>query len=154
MVSFWKSIVLISIVFIVLFVTIIFADAEGLISAPERSSPGDWIKEDQIRVYSDHINLDIKNANWSKFTNTNSMDPFLDEASNAIEIMPESPEDIQVGDIISYETVYGILIHRVTEIGEDGDGIYYIMKGDNNTLRDPFKVRFSDVHGVLVAIIY
>lgn len=131
------------------------ADTQGnIFTAPERSSPGDWIKEEQIKVYDSRIILEIENANWSQFTNTNSMDPFLDEDANAIEIVPKDPSDIQQGDIISYHTVFGVLIHRVIKVGEDDDGIYYLVQGDNNSFRDPFKIRFEDVEGVLVAIIY
>jgi len=91
------------------------------------------------------------------------MDPLLDEDSHAIEISPATPEQINVGDIISYQTEMGVIIRRVVENrgdeedgenGEDGEGIYYIVKGDNNKFHDPFKVRFADVVGVVVAIIY
>ncbi len=120
----------------------------------ELSSPGDWVGQEQIKVYPNQIILDIENALWSKFTNTNSMDPFLDESTNAIEIVPENPDSINVGDIISYQTDQGVIIHRVIEKGKDEKGIYYIVKGDNNRFNDPFKVRFADVVGVVVAIIY
>jgi len=85
------------------------------------------------------------------------MDPLLDEDSHAIEISPATPEQINVGDIISYQTEMGVIIRRVVENRgdeEDGEGIYYIVKGDNNKFHDPFKVRFADVVGVVVAIIY
>lgn len=120
----------------------------------ELSSPSDWVKEEQIRVYENGIILDVKNASWANFTDTNSMDPLIDEQVNAIEILPEDADQINAGDIISYKTKYGIIIHRVIEKGEDEEGIYYIVKGDNNRLRDPFKVRFEDVKGVVVAIVY
>ncbi|OGZ62817.1 MAG: hypothetical protein A2639_01975 [Candidatus Staskawiczbacteria bacterium RIFCSPHIGHO2_01_FULL_34_27] len=82
------------------------------------------------------------------------MDPFIDEDSHAIEIIPDSPGKIQVGDVISYKTSYGIIIHRVINKGEDNKGVYYLVQGDNNTIRDPFKVRFDEVQGVVVAVIY
>jgi len=123
-------------------------------ASPEISSPSDWIKENQIQVYPNKVILEINQPMWSSFTNTNSMDPFLDETANAIEIKPQSPEQIKVGDIISYQTEYGLIIHRVIEKGEDELGPYFIVKGDNNINKDPFKVRFEDIKGVLVAIIY
>lgn len=82
------------------------------------------------------------------------MDPLIDEDSNAIEILPNSAEEINVGDVISYQTAYGVIIHRVIEKSEDQEGIYYIMKGDNSPFKDLQKVRFEDVKGVVVAIIY
>lgn len=122
----------------------------------ERESPSDWIKENQIHVYKDRIVIDIENAVWSRFTDTNSMDPIIDVTSNGIEVMPVSADQIQVGDVISYKSDYanGILIHRVIEKGKDEEGIYFIVKGDNNNSADPGKVRFSQVEGVLVGIIY
>ena len=122
----------------------------------EKLSPPDRIKESQIHIYEDKVVIDIENARWASFADTNSMDPFLDERSNAIQIIPENPEDIFVGDIISYNSVNfpAIIIHRVIEIREDEQGIYYITKGDNNPRPDPEKVRFNQVRRVLVGIIY
>ncbi|MBU0457393.1 MAG: hypothetical protein ABH824_03705 [Nanoarchaeota archaeon] len=120
----------------------------------EQHSPSNWVKEEQIKVYNDKVILDIQDAIWAGFTDTNSMDPFIDETSHAIEISPENPQSINLGDVISYQTEKGIIIHRVIEKGEDKKGIYYIVKGDNNRFEDPIKVRFEDVKGVLVAVIY
>ena len=126
----------------------------SIFGGKELQSPSDWVKEEQIKVYDDKIILDVQNAIWASFTNTNSMDPFLDETANAIEICPKDANAINVGDVISFQTSYGVVIHRVIDKGEDNKGIYYIVKGDNNTIRDPFKVRFEDVKGVVVAVIY
>ena len=126
----------------------------SIIGGQEQHSPGDWIKEGQISVYNDRVILELQNPLWASFTDTNSMDPYLDETSNAIEIQPNHPDDIVVGDIIAYKTGYGVLVHRVIEKGSDEHGVYYIVKGDNNQVRDPFKVRFQDIEGVVVAIIY
>ena len=82
------------------------------------------------------------------------MDPFIDENSHAIEIMPTYPLQIQVGDIIAYQLGNTVVIHRVIERGIDSIGTYYIVKGDNNVLQDPIPVRFEQVRGVVVAIIY
>lgn len=120
----------------------------------ELFSPGNWVQQDQIKVYQDKVVLNVSNATWAEFTNTNSMDPFLDETANALEVYPANPDQISVGDIISYQTPYGILIHRVIEKGRDENGIYYLVKGDNNRFPDPYKVRYRDVKGVVVAVIY
>jgi len=119
-------------------------------------SPYDRIKESQIKVYKDRVIIEIENAQWASFENTNSMDPVLDEEANAIQIIPESYNDVHIGDIISYESEYadGIFIHRVIIVGFDKDGWYCIAKGDNNPEPDPGKIRFSQIKKVLVAIIY
>lgn len=125
------------------------------ISAAELISPQDRITEDAIRVYDDRVVLLIDNPLWSSFTDTNSMDPLLDIGANGIEIIPESEENIHLGDVISYKNEEGnIVIHRVIEIGADKEGIYYIVKGDNNPIADQEKVRFEDIQGILVAVVY
>jgi hypothetical protein len=124
-------------------------------SSAEIMSPQDHVSEEQIRVYEDRVVLLIDNLLWSSFTNTNSMDPLLDIGANGIEIIPESEEDIHVGDVISYKNEKGdIVIHRVIEMNADNDGIYYVVKGDNNPIADSTKVRFVDVQGILVAVVY
>lgn len=120
----------------------------------ERISPGDHIKESQIRVYNDKVELNIQNAIWSRFADTNSMDPLLDAGSNGLEVVPSNAEDIQVGDIISYQSNDGIIVHRVIKIAEDEQGKYFIVKGDNNPAQDPGKVRFEQVKGIMVGVIY
>lgn len=128
----------------------------SLFSAREVSSPGNHIKKDQIHVYDDKIIIDLKGAQWAEFADTNSMDPVIDIGANSFEIIPSKPEDISVGDIISYQpsNYSGLIVHRVIVIGEDDDGWYAIVKGDNLSKADSEKVRFNQVNGVLVGIIY
>jgi signal peptidase I len=125
----------------------------NFINSNEINSPGDWIKENQISVYEDKVVLNVQNAIWASFTDTNSMDPFIDSGSNAIQIKPK-PGQISVGDVIAYKSSYGTIIHRVISIGLDDNGVYYTVKGDNNAFQDPSKVRFDDIVGVVVAVVY
>ena len=122
----------------------------------QRASPSDWIKENQILVFNSQVILDLKNAEWATFTDTHSMEPVLSSRSNAIEVKPKSADDIHVGDIISYKSEYsdGIIIHRVIEKGEDEQGAYFILKGDNNPYPDPGRIRFEQIQRVVVAIVY
>ena len=144
----------------IVFILIIIITSLGVLSfieepqAPEIQSPSNWIQESQIHVYPNQIILDINHASWARFTNTNSMDPFIDEDSHAIEIMPTYPIQIQVGDIIAYQLGDTVVIDRVIERGIDSIGYYYIVKGDNNAVQDPTPVRFEQVRGVVVAVIY
>lgn len=123
-------------------------------SSAEIMSPQDHITEDHIKVYDDQVVLEIDDPIWSSFTDTNSMDPLLDIGANGIEIIPQNEDDIHVGDVISYDSGSGIVIHRVIEIGADEEGIYYIVKGDNNPIADKEKVRFHQIQGILVAVVY
>lgn len=122
----------------------------------DKPSPYDRIKESQIHVQKDKVVIDLEDAQWSTFTDTNSMDPILDKGVNAIQIVPETPDEIKVGDIISYESEFaeGIIIHRVIEIGTDENGWYCIAKGDNNQRKDPGRIIFSQIRRVVVAIIF
>jgi len=97
---------------------------------PELISPNDWIDENQIMVLGDRVIITVKNASWAKFTDTNSMDPLFDINSNTIEIMPKSPYELKVGDIISYKSriLGALVIHRIVDIAEDKEGIYFVAK--------------------------
>ncbi|MFH1064634.1 MAG: signal peptidase I [Candidatus Woesearchaeota archaeon] len=125
-------------------------------SSPERLSPSDHIKENQIHVYDNNIVLDVKGASWAAFTDTNSMDPFFDETANSIEIRPASSAEVNPGDVISYRSSItdGLIVHRVISKGVDSAGDFFIVKGDNNPMQDPEKIRFNQIHGVLIGIIY
>ncbi len=119
-------------------------------------SPHDRIPDDRIKVLSDRVIIEVENASWASFTDTNSMDPFIDSEANSIEIKPRSEDDIHTGDVVSFRTSLadGVIIHRVIRTGEDEKGMYYITKGDNNPSADPGKRRFEDIEGVVVGVIY
>ena len=125
-------------------------------SIAAQENPKDRIPEKAIAVYKDRIILDLQNAQWATFTDTHSMEPVLFKGANAIEITPKSVDDIKVGDIISYRSEYaeGSIIHRVVYKGQDDEGTYFIMKGDNLQTSDPGRVRFEQIDRVVVAIIY
>jgi len=126
------------------------------LSGVERLSPPDHIKEEDIHVYSDRVVIDIQNPEWATFTISNSMDPIIDVGANSIQIVPQNESIVGLGDIASYESIYaeGTIIHRIVHIGEDRLGTYYYLKGDNNILKDPGKVRFDQIKRITVGIIY
>ncbi|MBI4738586.1 signal peptidase I [Candidatus Woesearchaeota archaeon] len=133
-----------------------FFSYSGLRKAPERLSPADHISESQIHVYSDKVVLDISKASWAQFADTDSMDPLLDKGANSIEIAPSKPEEISVGDVISYQSkiTNDVIVHRVIAKEVDDKGIYFLVKGDNNPAVDPQKVRFEDIRGIVVSVVY
>ncbi|MFH1010516.1 MAG: signal peptidase I [bacterium] len=123
---------------------------------PEQPSPRDRITESNILVYDDRVIIRVADPQWATFTDTNSMDPVIDAGANAIEIVPQSENDVQVGDIISYKSKFadGTIIHRIVYKGQDESGTYFVVKGDNNPSNDPGKIRFSQIERVVVGIIY
>lgn len=124
-------------------------------SSIERPSPSDIVKEDQIDVQKDKITLNIKGATWSSFANTNSMDPILDEDSNAIEVQAVC-DRLKVGDIVVYKSnLYGDhIVHRVYSIDSDDIGLFFRLKGDNNPALDPEKVRCDQIKYQVIGILY
>ena len=122
----------------------------------EINSPHDRIKEEQIKVYESLIILNVNNSELVSLENTNSMDPLIDEESNIIQIKPESEEDIHIGDLVSYEDIFTkkVILHRVVDIRADSLGKFFILKGDNVNSTDLIKVRFEQIKGIVVAIVY
>ncbi len=121
----------------------------------ELMSPSDHVKESQIHLTDNRVTITFdRQLSWARFTDSNSMDPVLDTGHNSIEIIPETTEDIRMGDIIAFDYNGDLIVHRVTEIGYDTDGWYATTKGDNNPTADPGKRRFDDIKYVTVMIIY
>lgn len=116
-------------------------------------APSNWLGEEDILILDDKIVLKLKGATLSSYTDSGSMSPTLDENANGIRIVPKSEEDIKVGDIISYRFAGMLIVHRVIEKAIDEDGVYFVVKGDNNLIGDG-KIRFKDIEYVTVAIIY
>ncbi|MCC7574073.1 hypothetical protein KO361_00575 [Candidatus Woesearchaeota archaeon] len=127
-------------------------------TADERNkpSPSNFFNTHQIRVYPDRVVLEAENIVWAGFEDTKSMLPIINKDSNALQIIPNCPEDIQLGDIVSYRSNYasGIIIHRVIHIDEDEQGIYFVLKGDNNPASDPGRIRCNQIDRKVIAILY
>jgi len=116
-------------------------------------APSDFVKENQIHIYDDRIVIDIEGASLSQYAPTRSMIPVLDEGSNGIRIVPDSEQEIHVGDIITFKQDNHYIVHRVIEKGRDNKGVYFIAKGDNNNVSDG-KVRFSDIKYKTIGVIW
>lgn len=122
----------------------------------EKNSPSDWIKEEKIHMYPDRIVVGMSHPTFRRIYNTNSMDPLFDETTTTIEIPLSSEDELNIGDIAAYTTEkydYAVL-HRIINISSDEKGKYFILKGDNNKEEDKEKVRFSQIEGVVVGILY
>jgi hypothetical protein len=122
----------------------------------EKDSPSTRLTSSNISLRGSRLIIELgDSASLGSVSDTGSMDP-VDVGSNTIKIKPKSFSDIEVGDIITYRPNYSDteIIHRVVKLGEDKDGLYVIAKGDNNPVSDPERIRFDQITGVLVAIIY
>jgi len=117
------------------------------------SSPSDFIEKDKILVYPEKVVINIPGATISSYQDTGSMEPVLDSNSNGIRIKPESEQEIQVGDIVTFRKQDILIVHRVIEKGVDSRGVYFVTKGDNNNFNDG-KIRFSDIEYLTIGILY
>lgn len=116
-------------------------------------APQDFINEKDIQIYEDKIIINIKDASIGRYASTGSMIPILDSNSNGIRIKPTSEEDIQIGDIITFEKSKNLIIHRVVDKGIDEKGVYFVTKGDNNSVVDG-KIRFEDIKYITIGVLW
>ena len=125
----------------------------GFGSMERDSAPGDHLSEEDIVVLRDRVCLKVDGASLSNYADSGSMLPILDKGANGVRIVPESENDVEVGDIISFRRGGLLIVHRVVEKGVDDDGVYFVMKGDANLVGDG-KIRFGDIEYVTIGIIY
>jgi len=127
-------------------------------------SPGDFVSKKDINVNSSKILIDLdhleKQIVLSNYDDSKSMFPLINNDSIGMGFRPDSSEEINIGDIISFwsfadiENKKRLVVHRVIDKGSDEKGIYFITKGDNNPKKDKQKVRFEEVDSVLIGILY
>ena len=125
-------------------------------STKEIPHPKNRITDEELLVKKNRVILNVEDVNWAYMLDSNSMDPLLDEGTTILLLMPDTAEDISAGDIIFFRsnlTEYNI-VHRVISQSSDQEGLYYVTMGDNNPNLDPLKVRFRDIIGVVIGIIY
>jgi len=116
-------------------------------------APSDTISEKDISVFADRVIINVHNATVSRYEGTGSMMPFIGTDANGIRVKPQSADEINVGDIISFNSSYGVIVHRVITKGSDVNGVYFITRGDNTYMQDA-KIRFNDILYKTVGILY
>ena len=83
-----------------------------------------------------------------------SMYPLLYKGAETILIKPPESE-IKLGDIINFRVKdVGLIVHRIVKIGTDDTGKYFVTRGDNNPVIDEYKIRYKNIEGVVIAILY
>ena len=133
-------------------IDIIFFPADGV----ERFSPSDWIHDEDVTTADTALTVQLDEPLVTHFANTNSMDPVLDEFTNGVEVKAHDVSDIHVGDIVAYFSEYSrqYIVHRVVKINYDSEGWYAIMRGDNQLYSDPGRIRWDQIEGVTVGLLY
>lgn len=130
-----------------------FTGFSFLSSKEKLSAPYGFINEKDIIVEPGKVTINLSDYVISKYDSSGSMIPVLDKGANGIGIKPKSPDDIHIGDIISFFQEEDLIVHRVIEKGVDEEGVFFVTKGDNNDFDDG-KIRFSQIDSVLVILIY
>ena len=74
------------------------------------------------------------------------------EAGDLIFVVPVEPEDLKVGDIITYMEGSTVVTHRIIEISTDEGGkLQFLTKGDANNTADTNPVSQDDLVGIYKA---
>lgn len=105
-----------------------------------------------------HVNLKAhpKEVWITPVADTNSMDPWFDETDRVV-LKRSDGTDVEVGDVVIYAKNgdnSDLIIHQVVARDRDAEGPFFVAKGLNNVLPDPFRVRPAWVRWVLVAVLY
>ena len=92
-------------------------------------------------VLAQHLNVVVSGSMEPEFYRG---DIVVVEKANlfGLGIQEFDPNDVQVGDIVVYnaEWVDEAVIHRVINITEINGSTYFVIKGDNNHVPDPYYV--------------
>ncbi len=127
----------------------------------EQPSPQDFIKRHQIFWNEDEGSVTIHGIKGRvripEIADTNSMDGLMDYGHNVLLVEEFDRNKLIVGDIVVFRpTMYrtNSIIHRISKIGEDEDGRWYFTRGDNNAIRDPYRLRNQHIGWLCIGIIY
>jgi hypothetical protein len=117
------------------------------------SAPTGNILQDNITAFPDRVVIMIDNATVSNYADTGSMLPLIDSKAHGIRIVPKSVNQINVGDLVTFNESGKMIVHRVVVKSTDSQGIYFITRGDNSQVNDNM-IRFSDIKYKTVGILY
>ncbi len=62
--------------------------------------------------------------------------------------------DVHIGDVVVYDAMWYSepVIHRVIDIQQINGSTYYIIKGDNNNVQDPYPVSPSQIKSKVISL--
>lgn len=104
-------------------------------------------------VLAQHLNVVVSGSMEPEFYRG---DIVVVEKANlfGLGIQEFDPNDVQVGDIVVYnaEWVDEAVIHRVINITEINGSTYFVIKGDNNNVPDPYYVSPNQITDRVVTL--
>jgi hypothetical protein len=87
-----------------------------------------------------------------------SMWPALEGGGYVLFTNISRPDQLSTGDIIIFSSrVDGKeieIVHRIIAVNESAGLYFYTTKGDNNTVQDPEQIRFEDIVGKVIGVLY
>ena len=126
------------------------------IPGAEKPSPAGIIPMGNVSWKTGEITIKVPGLTLAALEDSNSMDPLFDRGHLLIETTEFNPDELVVGDIVSYHAGSGsYIVHRIESIEEDENGRLFRFLGDNNVgRRDPYLVRAEHLRALVVGIIY
>ncbi len=122
----------------------------------QQKVPSNTLLDSQIINYVDKkIEITGECLSVDNVFGSGSMAPTFGENHSLIVDHCFNQSDIQIGDIICYDNnIDHSQSHRVFDIKEDSNGWYAVTKGDNSFWKDDYKVRLSDIDGIVMGVLY
>lgn len=106
---------------------------------------------DAVRVYSNEVRINVPGLRYAQVT-SNSMAPIITDKSVVFEKPVNSPNEIVVGDVISFyePSEDSVILHAVIEVMNVDGHMHYRTQGVANMWPDPWLVPFENVKGIMV----
>lgn len=108
---------------------------------------------DNITGTAEEIVLHGNKLSLGDVEDTNSMLPTIRQGNKIVYTKKFVKKDLQVGNIIFYENSDINFIHRIVQIGNDGQW-FAVAKGDNNFFPDEGKIRFEQIKLKVVGVLH
>jgi len=125
------------------------------VSGVERISPQGWVDFNRISMQQNKVVVNGDILRYGILADTNSMDGVMDAPHIVVGETVFDRNQLQVGDIVSYQTESSnTIIHQIIKIETDSEGRLYTLQGTNNDRPDTYQVRNENILSVLICLIY
>lgn len=79
---------------------------------------------------------------------SNSMSPSIERGDMVLVEKTKDYDRMRTGDVLVYRHSNVVMVHRITEVKQDGKNKVFITKGDANGAEDHWQVQQADVIGI------
>lgn len=111
------------------------------------------MEQKEIIIYVTILIIGIILAHQLNVISSGSMEPVLSKGD--IVVIDYNPSSIEIGDIIVYRAAWfenKPVIHRVIAKQSSNDEVFYVIKGDNNDIQDPYPISRNQIISKVVRI--